>query len=513
MYNIGEKILIFDFGSQYTQLIARRIRELCVYSEIVPWDADLDLCLDETVKGIVLSGGPSSIYEKEAPFVSKKLFEKSIPVLGICYGMQLMAHLLGGEVIKGGKGEYGRAELKILSDSLLWKGIAEKSFIVWMSHQDKVVAVPKGFKVIAESTNSEIAAISDEKRRLFGVQFHPEVSHTQNGMQILSNFLDVCGCKRTWKLSSWLDNTISEIRAKVGDKRVICGISGGVDSTVAAVLTSKAIGDNLVCIFVNNGLLRLNEPQTVMDAYKKLNLNVKYVDASDRFLKALRGVQDPEQKRKIIGEIFVRVFEEEAQKVEGAEFLLQGTLYPDVIESGKRSKSADVIKTHHNVGGIPDDLGLKLLEPLKDLFKDEVRRIGKLLGIPDFIVKRHPFPGPGLAVRCIGEITTDRLNILRHADAILLEEIEKNNWYEKLWQAFCVLLPVKTVGVMGDRRTYENAVVLRCVCSEDGMTADWAHLPHDLLDKIATRICNEVKGINRVVYDITSKPPGTVEWE
>ncbi len=507
-------IVILDCGSQYTQLIARRIRELSVHSEILPWDSATEEILSRHPNGIVVSGGPRSVLEEGAPTIPDSVLHSGIPILGICYGMQLLAHQLGGIVRQAPLAEYGPAEVRILDpESPLLKGLPE-TLSVWMSHWDSVNSLPPGFSIIAESGGGLIAGFADESSRITGLQFHPEVAHTPQGMEILRNFLfAVCGCVPDWNLSDWAEQAIREIREQVGTDRVICGLSGGVDSTVAAVLTARAIGDQLECIFVNNGLLRLNEAEEVLEAYREMNLRIHYVDATERFLEGLKGVSEPERKRKIIGELFVRVFEEKAGEIGGARWLLQGTLYPDIIESGHKGKGAAVIKTHHNVGGLPERMSLKVLEPLKDLFKDEGREIGRMIGVPDAILKRHPFPGPGLAVRCLGEITAERLETLRKADAIFIEEIRKAGLYDRLWQAFCVLLPARSVGVMGDVRTYAEAVALRAVESLDAMTADWARLPADLLNRTANRICNEVQGVNRVVYDVTSKPPATIEWE
>lgn len=510
-----DNIVILDFGSQYTQLIARRVRELKVHSEILPWDTAAVDVLARQPKGIILSGGPASAAAPDAPTVDRALLDGSIPLLGICYGMQLLAHALGGQVGKGSRAEYGASTVRVTaSGNPLFKGLPG-SFQAWMSHWDEVVRVPDGFTVQAESESGAPAAFSGPSNRILALQFHPEVAHTEGGREILSNFLfNVCHCEKSWDLSSWIDQMTAEIKAQVGDSRVVCGLSGGVDSTVAAVLTSRAIGDSLECIFVNTGLLRKDEADSVLSLYReKLRLKVHYVDASGTFLSRLSGVSDPERKRKIIGETFVRVFEAKAAEIGGAQWLLQGTLYPDVIESGFKGKGASVIKTHHNVGGLPEDISFGLLEPLRDLFKDEVRAIGALLDVPREILGRHPFPGPGLAVRCLGEITAERLQVLREADAVFLEEIARAGLYDSLWQAFAVLLPVKTVGVMGDVRTYAEAVALRAIGSQDGMTADWVRLPPELLDRVARRICNEIEGVNRVVLDVTSKPPATIEWE
>lgn len=511
-----DKILILDFGSQYTQLIARRVREHNVYCEIHPYNYALDKIREFNPKGIILSGGPSSVYDEGAPIISGEIFSSGIPVLGICYGMQLMSHVLGGKVEHSSKREYGRAYININNNEGLFEGFnSSEELDVWMSHGDKVTAIPEGFIQIASTNNCSYAAVMNPDLNFWGVQFHPEVVHTNMGEKILGNFLfSICKCSSNWNMKNFIETQIEEIRAKVKDKTVICGLSGGVDSSVAAVLLHKAIGSQLKCIFVNNGLLRENEAENVQKVFRNnFHIDLIYVDAEERFLNKLKGVSDPEQKRKIIGYEFIQVFEDEAKKIKGAEFLAQGTLYPDVIESVSFKGPSATIKSHHNVGGLPEKMNLKLIEPFRELFKDEVRLVGKELGMPDEIINRHPFPGPGLGIRVLGDITKEKLDILRKADTIAIEEIKKAGIYNQIWQAFVVLLPVKSVGVMGDERTYENTAAVRMVESVDGMTADWAKVPYDVLGIISNRIINEVKGINRVVYDISSKPPGTIEWE
>ena len=520
--NTPDRVLVLDFGAQYAQLIARRVRECHVYSEIVPHDVSVEELKAMRPRGIILSGGPKSVYEPGAPVSDPNLFDLGVPVLGICYGHQLMATSLAGKVQKGISGEFGRTDL-IATGGLLFEDLPFEQ-TVWMSHNDAVVEPPDGFKSVASTPASPVAAMEDVERGLFGVQFHPEVAHTPLGLDVMKNFLyRACDCLPSWTAAGVIETSIEKIRATVGDSRVVCALSGGVDSSVAATLVHKAIGDKLTCIFVDHGLLRAGEAEQVVDTFSRhLHVDLIHVKAADRFLARLTGVEDPEQKRKIIGEEFIRVFEEVAGDIAGdiaarsdetIRYLVQGTLYPDVIESGGRGKQTATIKTHHNVGGLPEDMTFELVEPLRDLFKDEVRKVGEELGLPEEIVWRQPFPGPGLAVRIIGEVTRDRLEMVRSADAIVVEEIKRAGLYREIWQSFAALLPVRAVGVMGDERTYGHPVVVRAVTSEDAMTADWARIDPEVLERIANRIVAEVPGINRVTYDITSKPPGTIEWE
>ncbi len=508
-------ILVLDFGAQYSKLIARRVREANVFSLILPFNASLEDIKAVNPAGILFSGGPASVHANGAPYPSAAIFDLGIPILGICYGCQLFAHMLGGTVERANKREYGIAHIDHQDDTGFLEGV-DPHAQVWMSHGDAITGLPEGFKRIASTENCPFAAIADPRRQLFGVQFHPEVAHTPQGKAVLTNFVyHICNCAPTWSMHSYIDEAVKSIREQVGDKRVVCGLSGGVDSSVAAVLIQRAIGDQLTCVFVNNGLLRKGEPELVQRVFADhFHINLIYVDAEDRFLAALQGVTEPEEKRKLIGGLFVDVFDEEAGQIDGAAFLAQGTLYPDVIESVSATGGPSAtIKSHHNVGGLPEKMNLKLLEPLRELFKDEVRALGFQLGLPEEVVMRHPFPGPGLGVRCIGAITRERLDTLREADAIFVEEIHKAGLYLDIWQALVCLLPVRSVGVQGDERTYEEVCSLRAVTSEDAMTADWFRFPPEVLQRVSNRICNEVKGINRVLYDVTSKPPGTIEWE
>ena len=510
-----QKILILDFGSQYTQNIARKVRECQVYCEIHPCTLPFDKIKDFNAKGIILSGGPASVLEKDALLCDRRLFELKIPILGICYGMQLITHMLGGKVDPSPHREFGRAELMLKEFSHLFEEVNNNS-TVWMSHGDRISKLPEGFKGIAFTGNSPLAAIENSVARVYGLQFHPEVVHTVDGTRILNNFLfKICQCAKNWKMDSLVDYMIQDIRDKVGNAKVVCGLSGGVDSSVAAVLIHKAIGDNLYCLFIDNGFLRSGEKDKVENTFRdNFSIHLDVIDAADKFLEKLKGITDPEQKRKSIGNTFIKVFEEEAKRLGDFTFLAQGTLYPDVIESVSfKGGPSAVIKSHHNVGGLPEKMELKLLEPFRELFKDEVRALGREMGISDEIINRQPFPGPGLAIRILGEVTPERLKVLCAADKIILQEVKAAGLYNDLWQSFAVLLPVKTVGVMGDARTYEDVIAIRAVTSTDGMTADWAHLPYELLGKLSNRIINEVHGVNRVVYDISSKPPGTIEWE
>jgi GMP synthase (glutamine-hydrolysing) len=521
------KILILDFGSQYTQVIARRIRELQVYSEIVRFDTPAAEIARLKPNGLILSGGPASVYDKDAPYLDPEIFSLRIPVLGICYGLMLMAHHLGGQVVFTGRREYGAGTLHIANGSQLLDGLGPQ-IDVWNSHGDEVTALPKGFRAAGRTESSNFAAVEDPQRKLYGLQFHPEVAHTPRGKEILQNFVyHICHCTMDWTMGSFIEAACTRIREQVGDQKVVLGLSGGVDSSVTAALLHRAIGDQLTCIFVNNGLLRSREEEIVQRVFgENFHVRLKYVDASERFLALLKGVTDPETKRKIIGNEFIKVFQHateelleedrknDARKHGGYKFLAQGTLYPDVIESVSiEGNPAQVIKSHHNVGGLPEKMHFELVEPVRQLFKDEVRQSGLQLGLPKEIVYRQPFPGPGLAVRILGEVTPERLSILREADTIVVSEMESSDWYYRVWQSFAVLLPVRSVGVMGDQRTYENTIVLRIVESQDGMTADWVRLPYELLARISARISNEVKGVNRVCYDISSKPPSTIEWE
>lgn len=506
-------ILIIDFGSQVTQLIARRIRELGIFCEVKNYDIKIESIKNNLPKGIIFSGGPASVYESDAPKISQEIFELNVPIFGICYGEQFICESLGGKVVKSFEREFGKAELKIVKNSQLFENFINPQ--IWMSHGDHIEKIPDGFEVFATTPKAPFAVIGNDVKKIYGVQFHPEVYHSIDGAKILQNFVfKICQAKADWSMKNFKDNAINEVKKFVGDKKVICGLSGGVDSSVVATLINQAIGKQLTCIFVDHGLLRKDEGKEVREVFSKFDLNFVYADCKDLFLQKLKNISDPEQKRKIIGATFIEVFDKEASKIQDAEFLAQGTLYPDVIESSHPNKGASqTIKSHHNVGGLPEKMKLKLLEPVRMLFKDEVRVLGRELGVPENIVARHPFPGPGLAIRIIGEITEEKIKILQEADAIYIDQIKKAGLYDKIWQAFSVLLPVKTVGVMGDARTYENVLALRAVTSVDGMTAEVYNFDSKFLADVASLIVNEVRGVNRVVYDFTSKPPGTIEWE
>ena len=508
----NEMILILDFGSQYTQLIARRVRELNVYCEIVPYNKLPEL--HSGIKGVILSGSPHSVREENPPIPELKNIKGKLPLLGVCYGAQYLSHFYGGEVGRSDSREYGRAHLSYVDEkSALMKNVPNYSQ-VWMSHGDTILKTPDHYKLIASTHDVNIAAFEVEGENTFGIQFHPEVYHSSDGMQLIRNFVyGICSCKGDWTSESFIDATVADLKKSIGDDKVVLGLSGGVDSSVAAVLLNKAIGENLYCIFVDNGLLRKDEFSSVLESYRHMGLNVKGVDAKEKFYSALKGETDPEKKRKIIGRVFIEVFDEESHKIKDVKWLAQGTIYPDIIESVSVKGPSATIKSHHNVGGLPDFMKLKVVEPLKSLFKDEVRRVGKTLEIDDLILNRHPFPGPGLAIRILGDITADKVKILQDVDAIFIEGLKKSDLYNEVWQAGAILLPVQSVGVMGDERTYEKVVALRAVSSTDGMTADWCHLPYEFLSKISNEIINKVKGVNRVVYDISSKPPATIEWE
>ncbi|MEE9432420.1 MAG: glutamine-hydrolyzing GMP synthase [Melioribacteraceae bacterium] len=507
-------IVVLDFGSQYTQLIARKIREQKVRSIIYPFSTSIEKIKDVNPKGIILSGGPTSVYDENSPQVPKGLFELNIPILGICYGMQLIAKKFNGKVTPAESREYGKAEIKLLNKSNLFSNV-ENNSVVWMSHGDYITDIPSSFSIDAKTENSPICALSNSEEKIYALQFHPEVYHTKSGKQIISNFLfDICKCKPNWTAGNFVESTTQKIKEKTKNTKVLCALSGGVDSSVAAILLHKAIGDDLVCVHVDNGLMRMDESKNVVEMFEEhYDMHIIHIDASELFLGRLKSVIDPEEKRKIIGNTFIEVFEEEANKLENVKYLVQGTLYPDVIESASVGSGSHVIKTHHNVGGLPEKMNLKLIEPFRELFKDEVREIGELLGLPHHFVHRHPFPGPGLAVRVLGEVTKERCDLLRNVDKNFIDALLEHNLYEKIWQAFSVLLPVETVGVMGDARTYESVIALRAVTSTDGMTADWYKFDGEFLEFVSNRIIRNVSGVNRVVYDISSKPPSTIEWE
>ena len=519
--DLFDSVLVLDFGSQYSELIARRIREVNVYSEVISYRTKAEEIKSLSPKGIILSGGPNSVYEEHAPVCDPEIFNLNIPILGVCYGMQLMSKVLGGKVSRAEKHEYGKAVLEVNPKDKLFLDL-ESKFVSWMSHGDSVLELPTGFMVSAKTSNTLCAAISNNEKRLYGVQFHPEVVHTMNGIEILRNFaINICNCNPEWTMDRFIEDSILEIRNQTKEKKVLLALSGGVDSSTLAFLLQKAIGEKLTCMFIDQGFMRKSEPERLLTTFQnEFQIKVHYINAKERFVSALKGIIDPEEKRKIIGREFIRVFEEESKGIGPFDYLAQGTLYPDVIESADTNadlktgeRVAVKIKSHHNVGGLPKDLQFKLVEPFRKLFKDEVRKIARQLGVPKRIIERHPFPGPGLAIRIIGEVTEEKLKVLREADAIIRDEINKANLYNSVWQVFGVLLPIQSVGVMGDKRTYSNPIVLRAVTSEDGMTADWAKLPYEILEKISNRLVNEVPGINRVVYDITSKPPSTIEWE